>query len=216
MIKSLNNTKLNINLNINSQKANTNSYYPDQQDKINKQNLIDLDRMSLGNNSQVNISNNPITSNNIISNKISENNFINAQSEMSKIPIPNKDNNINFSTTNINFNNNNIYPPKAVSDNNFNNLQKKSSIIINQNTFSSNSNTNSNSSTNINYSPKNLSDSSNLNNSSTNNNNNSNYPPSLLRKIKQIESLLNQKLVNITELRTIAWKGLPYGKNNLI
>ncbi len=39
-----------------------------------------------------------------------------------------------------------------------------------------------------------------------------NYSSSQLRKIKQIDTILNQKIVNISELRSIAWKGLPYGK----
>ena len=95
----------------------------------------------------------------------------------------------------------------SLDNNNNNNLNPKNQII----SFNNNSNTNS-----INNNNNNTNNNSNLNNNNLYNYNITNSSPALLRKIKQIENILNQKLVNITELRSIAWKGLPYGKNNLI
>lgn len=40
--------------------------------------------------------------------------------------------------------------------------------------------------------------------------------PIITKKLKQIENVINQKILNINDLRGVAWNGLPYGKNKLI
>jgi hypothetical protein len=36
--------------------------------------------------------------------------------------------------------------------------------------------------------------------------------PVKTKRVKQLEKILSQKLINITELKSFAWKGLPFGK----
>jgi hypothetical protein len=173
----------------------------EQQEKIQRQNLIDVEKISLGNTNNSNLVNNNTNKNFI---NISDNNVFNSQKEPNKIIIPNNEINSNYSNiSSSNFNEN---------DNKVNNIQKKNLIIFHQNLNYKNNNTKNSVLDSPN--PQEL----NNNNNNINNNNSSitNYSPSHLRKIKQIENILTQKIVNITELRSIAWKGLPYGKNNLI
>ena len=42
--------------------------------------------------------------------------------------------------------------------------------------------------------------------------NNSNLSSATVKKFKQLENILNQKSININEIRSITWKGLPFGK----
>lgn len=167
---------------------------------------MDSEKIDSGNSNLIDKENN--TNYKVIFNKNSGNNIYKTQSESTGIIIPNKEGNIK-NCTNQNININSTINTNINNENNFNTQQKKSSILINNNNLSNN---NSNSTNYLNYIPNNLPES----NFCNNNNNMSNCPPSLLRKIKQIETQLNQKLVNITELRSIAWKGLPYGKIFLI
>lgn len=36
--------------------------------------------------------------------------------------------------------------------------------------------------------------------------------PILSRRLKQLETIFSQKLLNINELKTFAWKGVPFGR----
>ena len=51
-------------------------------------------------------------------------------------------------------------------------------------------------------------------NSNLNSNNSSLYP--IKKKIKQLENALSQKVINLNDLKTLAWKGIPFGKRLLI
>ena len=42
--------------------------------------------------------------------------------------------------------------------------------------------------------------------------NNPNLSPGEIKKIKQLENIINQKSINLNELRKITWNGLPFGK----
>jgi hypothetical protein len=33
------------------------------------------------------------------------------------------------------------------------------------------------------------------------------------KKIRQLEIALSQKIINLNDLKAIAWKGIPFGKN---
>jgi len=32
-----------------------------------------------------------------------------------------------------------------------------------------------------------------------------------LRKIKQIENILNERMINLQDLKSLAWNGIPFG-----
>jgi len=165
-----------------------------------------MERICLGNpNQNTNFNSAFVDANN--NNRNSENNFIKGLSEVNKIIFP-------TSTDNkINQNVNNQSSINEFNNNKNNNNQKRSPIIISHHANNNNSSFTSN---NSNFNSGYFSEPNNNNNINNISSNTINYPPSLLRKIKQIENILSQKLVNITELRSIAWKGLPYGKNKLI
>ena len=94
----------------------------EQQEKIQRQNLIDVEKISLGNTNNSNFVNRNTNKNFI---NISDNNNFNSQKESNKIVIPNKEINGNYSNiSSSNFKEN---------DNKVNNIQKKNLIIIHQN-----------------------------------------------------------------------------------
>jgi hypothetical protein len=44
-------------------------------------------------------------------------------------------------------------------------------------------------------------------------NSNTQIKPVKNRKIKQFENIISQKLVSLSELKALTWKGIPFGKN---
>lgn len=204
--------KLSINILI-SQRASVNSNSTEQQEKILRENSIGMEKINLGNATDSNTNNFEINNtkhNNKSLINISDCNVSKSQkSENNNIVIPS---NVIHSNKDV-FNSYNIKDTEKTPYNS----QKKIPIIINQNENNPNAKNNYNNDgltiiKNTNSNNFNEKEIQKINDNNDNKNNNITYTPALLRKIKQIENILSQKLINISELRSIAWKGLPYGK----